>query len=543
MLFNVSLKSPVLFLFLLQFSFVGCKDNKEHSIANSAKGRPNIIFIVADDLNDAVAPYGGHPQVITPNISKMAEMGTMFTNAHANSPICGPSRASFLTGLHATTTGYYGYNFVEDHWKNNATLAHATTFIEYFRKNGYKTLGTGKIQHNNQEDWSIWDEFGVPPDWGPWPWDGTKKAETEFDRPSPWRSSVVHPDMPNTFSIDDQFGSLDNVPVVKSDADSGIKGYKGWRLNFKKFKYNGSEDRDLMPDELNALWASEKLNEKHKKPFLICIGINRPHSPMFAPKEYFDLYGMDTLKLAITKAGDRDDCAQSLFTGSGTGNYGSYKYKNVLNAGGKKLLKKWTQAYLANISFVDVQIGKILEAVNNSDYKDNTYIVLTSDHGYHMGEKKLLFKNSLWGKATKVPFIVLGPDIIAGRKEGHPISLIDLYPTLLDLCKLPQDDLRLDGHSIKPFMTEGNANSWEGKEYALIAVASNDKLEIGIPGKKERQHYSIITERYRYIRSNTGEEELYDHKSDPNEWDNRIDKEDCEPIKTEMRKKLKDEMK
>lgn len=527
----------LVFILIINF-FLGCKEEQKYSEKSLAKAKPNIIFIVADDLNDAVTPYGGHPQVVTPNISKMAEVGIMFVNAYANSPICGPSRASFLSGLHAKTTGYFGYNFVEDHWNNNPILSNSPTFVEYFREKGYKTLGTGKIQHNHQEDWTIWDEFGIPPDWGPWPWDGTKKGIMEFGTPSEWRNSVVHPSMPDNFSIDDQFGSLEDVPYVKANFTSGINGYNGWRLNFKSFKYNNKKDRDLMPDELNAQWAMEKLKEEHKKPFLMCIGINRPHSPMFAPDEFFDLYGMDTLQLATIKEGDREDCAQSLFMDSSTGIYGTEKYKKVITAGGIPLLKKWTQTYLANVSFVDAQIGKIVEALNDSDYKNNTYIVLTSDHGYHMGEKNLLFKNTLWDKAAKVPFIVLGPDVIAGKKVDHPISLIDLFPTFLDLCGLPKDSLQLDGYSLKSFITKMNDQKWEGKDYALIALASNDSLGKGVPGKKERQHYSIVTERYKYIRANNGEEELYDHYSDPFEWDNIISEKSADSIKLQMRKKL-----
>ena len=364
-------------------------------------------------------------------------------------------------------------------------------------------------------------------------------AETQNE----WVNSVVHPDMPNGFSIDEQFGSLDDVPFVKADSVSGINGYNGWRLNFKPFKYNNSKDRDLMPDELNALWASQKLKEKHDKPFLMCIGINKPHSPMFAPSEYFDLYGLDTLQIAKVKKGDRNDCAKSLLTNSSSGTYGSDKYEKIIKAGGTPLLKKWTQAYLANVSFADAQIGKILDVLNKSEYKDNTYVILTSDHGYHMGEKDLLFKHALWNEATKVPFIVLGPDVNAGKKVNHPISLIDLYPTLLDLCDLPSDDLNLDGASIMNFFSKKKIRNFQGKDYALIALASNDKLSLGTPGKKDRQHYSIVTERYRYTKSNSGEEELYDHRIDPFEWNNIIDEKINDSIKAVLREKLSNEIK
>ncbi len=190
------------------------------------------------DLNDAIEPMMGHPQTITPNLQHLSDEGINFTNAQVNSPICGPSRTSFLTGLYPHTTGYYGYNFLQDHWRNNPTLVEAVTIMEHFRSNGYHVMGTGKVFHNNQEDWTVWDEFGIPPSWGFWTWNGTPDDEFEFDLLSPWRNSVVHPNMPPSFGIDDQFGSIDDVPVLPADPENNIPGYAGWRL-FINEMWNG----------------------------------------------------------------------------------------------------------------------------------------------------------------------------------------------------------------------------------------------------------------------------------------------------------------
>ena len=485
--------------------------------------QPNFIFIIADDLNDAIGSYGGHDQSYTPFLDQLAKQGVQFSNAHVNSPICGPSRASLLKGIYPHRSGYYGYNFIEDHWKNNPILKNATDFIELFQGTGYKTLGTGKIYHNNQEDWRFWDEFGIMPDWGPWAWDGDTIPKYEHGTLSPWRNAVPHPDIfPNQLGIDGQFGSLERIPMVAPDTLKHTPGNTGWRLFYKDFKYNEVNDRDLLPDELNANWAREKLREKHEKPFLLMIGINRPHSPMFAPQEFYDLHPLEEIKTTRIKNDDLNDVAQTLSSAPtySTEDYGFHKYRTLLELGGDAMLKKWTQAYLANVSFVDTQIGKILNALKESDYSENTYVIFTSDNGYHMGEKNMLFKNTLWEESTRVPFLIAGPGVIKERVTETPVSLIDLYPTLVDLAKISlPDSVNLDGHSLRPLLEESE-NEWRGLDFAITSVASNDSLKLGEPGVWSRQHHAIRTNEYRYIYCNNGEEELYDHKNDPYEWKN-----------------------
>jgi arylsulfatase A-like enzyme len=506
--------------------------------------KPNIVFIVCDDLNDAIGAMQGHPQAITPHIDRLASEGVLFTNAQVNVPICGPSRASFLTGLYPHTTGYFGYNFISDHWLNNPVLKESRTFLQHFQDNGYHVMGTGKIFHNNQEDWSQFDEFGVAPDWGPWPWDGTSDDEIEFDSLSPWRNSVVHPSMPGGFGIDDSFGSLHDVPNVPADADNDVPGYSGWRLFFKPFKYNSAADRDLMPDELNARWVQDKVKEQYEKPFLMCVGINRPHTPMFAPQEFFDLFPLDSVQTARAKKDDLSDVPLIIKEngGLGSGLYGFHKYDHVMDAGGESMLKKWTQAYLANVTFLDEQIGKIVEAIRNSAYGANTYIFFTSDHGYHMGEKEYLFKNSPWEEAARVPLIVVGPGI-GSAVVPQPVSLVDLFPTFNALSRLGDqvnahtNELPLDGHSLLPLLMPGRGE-WEGPDVALTAVAGDQPLEMATPGPPALQNYSVRSERFRYIRYYNGAEELYDHQDDPYEWRNLADEPDYSDIKSQLKKQL-----
>ena len=511
------------------------------SCSSTGDDKPNILFILSDDLNDAITGFGGHPQAKTPNLDRLAKRGVWFTNAQVNSPVCGPSRASFLTGLYPHTSGYFGYNFHKSHWRYNPTLAGSVTFLDYFRENGYRVLGTGKIFHNNQEEWSSWDEFGVMPSWGPWPWDGTSDTEYSHGQLNPWGNATVHPDFAEHYEIGDIFGPLGNVPKVPSNPEKGIPGYDGWRLFHKPFRYVNEEDRDLMPDELNAKWASEKLGESHDQPFLMCVGMNRPHEPMVAPQKYFDMFPIDEIELAMIKEDDLDDCAGVL---TRPGLYGLRRYRHYLKTGGEEMLKRWTQAYLANVAFVDEQIGKVLDALERSRYADNTYICFTSDNGYHMGEKSYIFKSSLWEESCRVPFIVAGPGVKKDAECEHPISLVDLYPTFIDLCNINSEANRsmnqqpLDGFSITPFLNDPEHGSWDGPDGALTALTSMDKLELNEPGKVERQHYSLRTKQYRYVYCNNGEEELYDHAQDPDEWYNLAFDTDYDKLRTQLLKQL-----
>jgi arylsulfatase A-like enzyme len=509
------------------------------------KEKPNIIFIICDDLNDAITGFGGHPQAKTPNLDRLAKRGVRFTNAQVNSPVCGPSRASLIAGLYPHTTGYFGFNFHNAHWRFNPTLKHSVTFLEYFRKNGYKVMGTGKIHHNNQEEWHVWDAFGVRPSWGPWPWDGTPDTAYHHGQPNPWHNATVHPDFAEHYGIGDIFCPLSNIPNVLPDPEKGIPGYNGWRLFHQPFRYVNEEDRDLMPDEINALWASKKLGELHERPFMMCVGMNRPHEPMTAPQKYFDMFPLDEVELAPIKEDDLDDCAKAVTRAPAQVRlYGHRRYRHYLKTGGVEMLRRWTQAYLANVAFVDAQIGKILDTLDKSPYAENTYVFFTSDNGYHMGEKLYIFKNSLWEESCRVPFIVAGPGVRQGAECDHPISLVDLYPTFMDLCNMRGAPNRytnqqpLDGFSIKPFLKDPVNGRWDGPDAAVTAVFCMDRLAVDEPGKVERQHYSLRTRQYRYVYCNTGEEELYNHAEDPFEWYNLAFDTDYDEIRAQLNEQL-----
>jgi arylsulfatase A-like enzyme len=323
--------------------------------------KPNLLFICCDDLNDAIAGLGGHPQAITPNLDKLCSKGVRFTNAQVNVPLCGPSRASFLSGLAPWTSKYFGYNMSYDPWWDYKILNDQPTFMEHAAQNGYGIYGTGKIFHNGQEKQSVWNRgHGHKVDWGPWSWDGKKEGNS-------WQACAGHQDLPHHPTPDSYFSSLDRVPDIPANNEAGIPGYCGWRNGDNTpFKYNNRNDRDLMNDELNANWASDILKKDHKnEPFMLCLGIGRPHTPLIAPQEFFDLYPIDQVKLSPQiLENDINDCAKIMQEGdTTTTNWGFKKFKLLYEHGGEEMIRRWTQAYLACVTYADACIGKVLETL------------------------------------------------------------------------------------------------------------------------------------------------------------------------------------
>lgn len=500
----------------------------------------NVLFIICDDLNDSVEGMGGHPQAKTPNIDRLMRRGVRFSNAQCNDPICAPSRASLWSGLYPHTTGYFGYSQQQNRWRRNRILRRCKTVFEHFSANGYQVYATGKIHHNGHEDWSIFrnrdgsNGFAIRPDFGPVPWDGTQKA---------WRGGRIHPGLPEAMQglyWDNSFG-----PITDLSKQFGGRG-RWMLLQGKPFRYVSEADRDRLPDERSAEYAASVLQRRHKTPFFLAAGFNRPHAPLHVPKSYFDRFPLEAVELAPQLENDLSDCAKTLWKDKdlGTHEYGYRKYERIMAAGGKELLRRWTQAYLASVAFVDEQIGRLLNALGQSPYADSTLVVLTSDHGYHMGEKEQLFKNSVWEESMRVPLVVAGPGVAQGKECDHPVSLIDMYPTLIDYCRLPTDpnqetnERALAGHSIRPFLADPVNGKWDGPPIALGVVASGEGLKVNQPGKVERQHYSVRSKRHRYVLCNNGEEELYDHWRDPHEWTNLAHKPESAEIKKGLRAEL-----
>ncbi|VGO11998.1 Choline-sulfatase [Pontiella desulfatans] len=484
-----------------------------------AKPRPNVVLIVCDDLNDyitGIPGQTGHSQSLTPNVEKLARSGVAFRRAYSNNPVCAPSRSSFLTGIYPHTSG----NLFWSKWYENDVLKNSNTLMEHFRNNGYHVAGTGKLMHHHwPESWSG-GEYKNKTDYGPYWFNGEKR----------WS----HPSVPEPFAgigpIDGSFAPLGPKP-------DGVPENAGWKYGWGKeqpLDFSDSESRALTPDELNAAWAVKKIGEfgrqKGSDPFFLAVGFVRPHTPLHVPQEYFDRFPMDEINLPEIKENDAADTHyKDIFDPE---QKGLRYYRTLLESydGDKEqALKKFTQAYLACVAAVDDCIGQVVGAIDNSPLKDNTIIVVTSDHGWQMGQKEYLFKNSPWEESLRIPFIVRAPGIAKpGGIAEHPISLIDLYPTLVDLCGLEGDTsknnrgAKLDGYSVRSFLEDPVSGKWEGPEGALSMIYGelNNSIPAGKDDDLESQVWTYRTERWRYIRYNDGVEELYDHENDPREWHN-----------------------
>ena len=498
--------------------------------------KPNVLLIMIDDLNDCIELFKGHPQSLTPNINKLAKSGTSFLNAHTNAPMCGPSRASMLMGIYPHKSG----NFFMSPWFNNPVLKNTRTLSEQFKKEGYQALGTGKILHHLKR--ANWDHFENHPDYGPVVFDGTHR--------------LPHPDVPPPFSnigsIDGSLGPLTNLAGRTNAEGKPIQ----WIYGYQKegthpMRYRNDEDRDPTPDEKNAAWTAEKIKslayQPLEKPFFLAVGFLRPHTPLIAPKKYFDRFPLSKIKITIKKEGDADDTFLQVSYGQGNEfalGRGEKLFNDIIESYGNEEegLKRWTQAYLACVAAVDDNVGQVMDALDQSSLKKNTVVVLASDHGFHMGEKDYLYKNSLWEESTRVPLIMRVPDVsIPDSKVKKVVSLIDVYPTLIDFCGLSDDTLKnekgraLDGHSLRTLIENPEAKSWKGEKPALTVVYAGPEFK----NDPTLQHYAIRTDRYRYILYNNGKEELYDHQNDPNEWNNLVlDNPDDQNTLLEMRDQM-----
>lgn len=442
-----------------------------------------------------------------------------------------------------TSSGYFGYRQQENHWRKNAILSTATTTMEHMARHGFSVWGTGKVFHNGHEDQRVWDyaggrRYGVAPDFGPWPWDGSAPGAWTF---------CPHPaflDQQELTSWEDSFGSLAAIPDYPAQPHRGAPGHRGWCLNRAPFRYVSDDDRDLLPDERNALWARDVLTQDHEHPFFLVVGMNRPHTPLYAPQRYFDRYPPESLNLPPTIADALARVPDILWRkADGTPRYGHERWLKLQKYldGGEQAWRRWLQAYLACVSFVDDQIGAVLRALDDSGHADDTLVCVISDNGYHLGEKEWLFKDSVWDEGTRIPMLWAGPDVQAGATCTRPVSLIDCYPTWVDAVGVPSPrhpcGLGLEGHSLLPLCADATA-AWAGPEHALSVVAGDVPLAINQPGKPWDQHVTLRGGRWRYTRCADGSEELYDHASDPYAWHNRAADPACTAVLTAHRAAL-----
>jgi arylsulfatase A-like enzyme len=453
--------------------------------ATQAAPKTNVLFIAVDDLNDWVGCLKGHPQALTPNMDRLAARGVLFTNAHCAAPACNPSRAAVFSGLMPDKTGV---------WSNNSKSINklkpdAVQLPSAFAKAGYATLGTGKLLHSGGKS-SFEDYFSVEQRWSPF----TKKQTyyTAEELPSKGTDNPRH--------VIEHLGRTFTIPLNKmpSDRRPGTDG--GESFDWGPFDVPDSEFGDTKITD----WSIGKLKAGFEKPFFLGVGYYRPHIPLWAPKKYFERFKDDPGKLPPVKEKDLEDLGEA-----------ARKWAiEAVTAGSHATVVKYDQwrqaveAYLACVTYVDYEIGRLLDALDQSKYAENTAIVLWSDHGWHLGEKEHWGKWTGWERSTRVPLIIVPPKSAAGRfaKAGsrcdQPVGLIDLYPTLTELCEVAAPGV-LDGESLLPLLHD--PDTLTGRQLVT---------------KFDQGNVSIRTDQMRYIRYADGSEELYDLKKDPNEWKN-----------------------
>jgi len=504
------------------------------SCSGSGSTPPNALLIVCDDLNDSITGMGGHPQAKTPNINRLMERGVQFTNAHSNAPICAPARACLFSGIYPHHSGVIDFRPMD----SSKLLRNSVSLFEHFKNNGYQIYGAGKLHHWHREIAKAFENpdgstnYGPLTDYGPFP-DNGKMANMQVLHPSLKFLEQYIPD--HNKKLWKARGEHSFAPLSDVPAPPKYPGWHGWAYGRgrKPLRYVSETDRDLLPDEMTANYAAEVLGRQHDAPFLLGVGLIRPHTPLYAPKKYFDMFPLEDIQLPPYKEDDLDDCQDFVKL---ILQYGFERHELYKDHG---LWKRFIQAYLACTAFADAQVGVVLDALEKSPYADNTVVILTGDHGFHMGEKHYNFKLTNWEEATRGPMIVAAPDGQRGQVCGHPVSHVDIYPTLVDYCGLPENPnvgksgVPLDGHSLRPFVEDPVNGKWDGPDVALIAVFGERKPEGG-----NYHNFSVRSRRWRYTLYENGAEELYDHQTDPNEWTNLAKDEAHAATKAKLRKRL-----
>ena len=444
--------------------------------AADAKRPMNVLFIASDDLNNDLGCYG-HKLVKSPNIDRLAARGVTFNRAYCQFPLCSPSRVSLMTGLRPDTTKIYNLqtNF------RTQTIPDALTLAQMYRQNGFYVARVGKIFH-----------YGVPGQIG----------TNGLDDPKSWDQVI------NTRGRDKD----DEDKLTNLNPKRGLGSALAW------LAADGSDDEET--DGIAAKRAIELLEQHKDKPFFLAVGFFRPHCPYIAPKKYFDLYPLDQIKLPEQRPDDLKDVPAVA------------PFVKPPNWGLKEEdLRKAIQAYYASVTFMDVQVGRLLDAVDRLGLAENTMIVFWGDHGYHLGEHGQWMKMSLFEESARVPLIVAVPGMKGnGKCSDRIVEFVDLYPTFSDLTgyKVP---VKFAGMSLKPLLEDPAAPWSKPGAYTQVTRTANKKQIMG---------RSIRTERWRYTEWDEGRlgSELYDHEVDPSEYTNLADKAEMKGTIEQLKQRL-----
>jgi arylsulfatase A-like enzyme len=462
---------------LLPFFFFSLGLCSTHAAESTARRQPNVLFIAVDDLNDWV--IGGRAGIRAPNIDRLLARGTLFANAHCASPSCHPSRLSVMTGVRPSTSGidHNVYSQPQASWRTGpesgtGALARAVVLSQHFRAHGWRATGTGKIFHGLQ--WV----------------DGSENEPAAWDAYFPSALDQIPLQVrPDDLIEDAAAGIIGERPI------GGGTGRRGQVFGAHALKVADQE----MSDAKVADWAIAQLREpRRNQPLFLAVGFFRPHMPWEVPQKYFDLYPLRDIQRPKVLANDLDD----------THGHNRVSWHDWVLANEEKfqMWERMIQGYQASITFMDAQLGRVLDALDASPHADNTVIVLWSDHGMHFGEKQNWEKFTLWERSTRVPLLFAGPGVPhRGTRVSSPASLIDIYPTLCELTGLPIPP-QCEGTSLVPQLRDPSTPR------TMPAITTQTQ------GKQSG--HAVRDQRWRYIRYFDGFEELYDHDSDPDEFTN-----------------------
>lgn len=423
---------------------------------------------MADDLNDWIGCYGGYPRPITPNIDKFSKTSTTFLKAYAASALCNPSRTAMFTGRAPWNTGVYS----NDTWfRNIPSLRDIKTLPQLFSENGYDTYSAGKLFHPN--------------------------ASGKIDSLSWKHDSGIEPH--------------GGYPIQSDVTQHGFHGaIENWYYS-KDFDFAYSyQNKEKTGDWLNAKWAGDVISTDHRNNFFVGYGSFKPHIPWYVPKEFFDMHPIDSISTDHIVDFDYKDYPNQLKN--------SLNFSNIhesLISSGK--LKHAIQGYLASVSFADACFGVVLDAIDSSPMKDNTIVVITSDHGYHVGHRKTWEKFKPWSIANRVPLLIRVPGVTCGEIHNEPVSLLDLYPTICDYCNISKPD-GLDGTSLFDVVNRPRIRT---SRTVICSCTSGNG-------------YSIAVDNRFYLINGSSCEELYDMHEDPTQLNNLASAVEYEPIKRSL---------
>lgn len=442
-----------------------------------AQQKYNVLFIAVDDLNNDLACYG-NTTVKSPNIDRLAKRGVLFNKAYTQFPLCSPSRSSLLTGRRPDVTGIYE---LQTHFRKN--LPDVVTLPQLFKNNNYHSARVGKIFH-----------YGVPAQIG----------TNGLDDSVSWNQRV------NPKGHD----KVDEQTITNVTPDRQLGSALSWRAE------DGADEDQT--DGRIATEAIKILEEKKNGPFFLAVGFFRPHTPYVAPKKYFDLYPADKIILAKEKENDLADVPEAaLFTKPSHWGLDEAKRRDA------------QRAYYACISFMDAQVGRVLDALDRLKLTDKTIVVLWSDHGYNLGHHGQWMKQSLFENSARVPLIFSVPGGLKGQRSERTVELLDIYPTLAQLTGLSANGL--EGKSLVPLLKNPKA-TWDKAAYSQVRRSTGKPNEGPfIMGR------SVRTERWRYTEWDDGRAgiELYDHEKDPDEFTNLAQEAQYKPTVKELAALLK----